>query len=132
MTTEYIPVGMRRETIERSNGICEYCRLPNIAFFPHEVDHVIARKHGGQTELDNLAYACFECNRHKGSDIASIDPDIGLITPLFNPRTQKWHEHFRFQSKLIVPITPEARTTVFLLRLNAPDRIAERQRLKIA
>jgi len=132
MPTEYVPVGMRQATIERSSGKCEYCHLPNIAFFPHEVDHVVARKHGGRTEPENLAYACFQCNRSKGSDIASIDPETGLITPLFNPRTQAWQEHFRFQDKLIVPLTPEGRATVFLLRLNLPDRIAERQRLKIS
>lgn len=48
MSTEHIPAWMRKETIRRSNGLCEYCHLPNIAFFPHEVDHVIARKHGGK------------------------------------------------------------------------------------
>ena len=26
---------------------------------------------------DNLAYACVVCNRHKGSDVASIDPGEG-------------------------------------------------------
>ena len=132
MSTEHIPTRMRKETISRSNGLCEYCHLPNIAFFPHEVDHVISCKHGGQTEVENLAYACFECNRHKGSDIASIDPETGLITPLFNPRKQVWREHFRFENGLIVPLTPEARTTIFILLLNEPNRVAERQRLNVS
>jgi 5-methylcytosine-specific restriction endonuclease McrA len=39
----------------------------------HQVDHVIAEKHGGQTALDNLALSCTVRNRQKGSDISSID-----------------------------------------------------------
>ena len=55
----YIPATLRREVIERAGNRCEYCLLSvQIAFYPHEVDHVIAEKHGGATELDNLAFAC--------------------------------------------------------------------------
>jgi HNH endonuclease len=43
-------------------------------YYPHEADHVIAEKHGGATSADNLAWACFYCNRFKGSDLASVDP----------------------------------------------------------
>jgi 5-methylcytosine-specific restriction endonuclease McrA len=38
-------------------------------FFAHEPDQVIAAQHGGQTELANLAFACFQCNRLKGPPI---------------------------------------------------------------
>jgi hypothetical protein len=41
----------------------------------HQVDHIIAEKHGGQTLAENLALSCSLCNQAKGSDIASIDPD---------------------------------------------------------
>ncbi len=103
-----------------------------MTFYPHEVDHVIAQKHGGKTALDNLAFSCFECNRHKGSDLASIDPPTGKITPLFNPRSQQWQDHFRFDSASIVPLTPEGRTTVFLLRLNEEERLEERTALNVS
>ena len=43
--------------------------------FAHQVDHVISRKHGGSSTSENLAYACVICNRYKGSDVASIEPD---------------------------------------------------------
>jgi 5-methylcytosine-specific restriction endonuclease McrA len=59
----------------------------------HQVDHVIAEEHGGQTTLDNLALSCTVCNRRKGSDIGSLDPDSGTLIPLFNPRTQQWSDH---------------------------------------
>ncbi|HEX7774563.1 MAG TPA: HNH endonuclease signature motif containing protein, partial [Pyrinomonadaceae bacterium] len=52
---------------------------------PHEPDHLIALKHGGQTTFENLALACFVCNRFKGSDIASIDAVTGELVGLFNP-----------------------------------------------
>jgi hypothetical protein len=64
------------------------------AFFPYEPDHIIAVKHGGMSTLENLAWACFDCNRFKGSDIASLDTVSGDLIPLFNPRIHSWQEHF--------------------------------------
>ena len=83
-------------------------------------------KHGGLTTLDNLAFACFSCNRHKGSDLSSIDPQTGAIAPLFNPRVQAWTAHFRMQDFAVVPLTGEGRVTVALLHLNDLERIQER------
>jgi hypothetical protein len=122
---------MRRTVIVRAGGRCEYCGKPQISFFPHEVDHVIAQKHGGKTTLANLAFACFECNRYKGSDVASFDPLTGQLTPLFNPRQQEWNAHFSYENGVIAPLTPEGRVTVILLRLNDPTRIQERIALGI-
>ncbi|MFB2880595.1 HNH endonuclease [Floridanema aerugineum] len=126
----YISAALRRLVEERANYRCEYCLLPaSVAFFPHEVDHVIAEKHGGATDADNLALACWRCNRHKGSDLGSFDPQTKAFSFLFNPRTQEWNEHFRLEEVTIVGLTPEGRTTVNLLQLNSDERLAERQRL---
>ena len=131
MSVTYIPVALRRLVEERANRICEYCLLPaNVAFFPHEVDHVIAEKHGGATNADNLAFTCWRCNRYKGTDLGSFDPQTGAFSFLFNPRTQQWAEHFKFEELRIVGLTPEGRTTVRLLQLNNDERLAERQRLR--
>lgn len=132
MSETYIPTGLRRAVIERANHRCEYCFLPNsVSFFlSHEVDHVIAEKHGGETEPDNLAYACWRCNRHKGTDLGSFDPQTGLFSFLFNPRTQTWEQHFVIKEDGILGLTSEGRTTVMLLQLNRSDRLAERRRLK--
>ncbi|HKV38303.1 MAG TPA: HNH endonuclease signature motif containing protein [Blastocatellia bacterium] len=114
----------------RARGLCEYCLLPeDIAFFAHEPDHILARKHGGETRDDNLALSCFDCNRFKGSDIASIDPISGEVVPLFNPRTQQWNDHFENDGGRIVPLTTTGRATARLLRLNMPERIEVRQAL---
>jgi hypothetical protein len=87
------------------------------------VDHVIARKHRGKTELDNLAWACTKCNGSKGSDIASLDPLTDDLTPLYNPRKHVWEEHFEFDGPKIVGATPIGRTSEFILRLNHPKQV---------
>jgi HNH endonuclease len=123
----YVPTALRREVIERAGNRCEYCLLrAEVAFFPHEVDHVVAEKHGGATDFDNLALACWRCNRHKGSDLTSFDPQTRQLSPLFNPRTQVWAEHFAYEKERIIGLTPEGRTTVHLLRLNSEERLTER------
>jgi 5-methylcytosine-specific restriction endonuclease McrA len=123
----YIPTALRREVIERAGNRCEYCLLPaEVAFFPHEVDHVIAEKHGGATDTDNLALACWRCNRHKGSDLTSFDPQTRQLSSLFNPRMQVWTEHFAYKRERIIGLSPEGRTTINLLRLNSEERLIER------
>lgn len=126
-----IPDAIREAVIDRAQGKCEYCGKPQVSFFAHEVDHVIALKHRGKTTLDNLAFSCHQCNRFKGSDIASLDPETDALPPLFNPRTQVWIEHFQHQLGQIVPLTPEGRVTEFLLRFNEETRVQERISLKI-
>ncbi len=122
----YVPAALRREVIKRAGNRCEYCLLPaEVAFYPHEVDHVIAEKHGGATESGNLAFSCWRCNRHKGSDLTSFDPETRQLSPLFNPRIQNWAEHFAYEGERIVGLTQEGRTTINLLRLNSAERLLE-------
>ena len=126
----YIPESLRREVVQRAGDRCEYCLLPaSLSFYPHEVDHVIAIKHGGATTADNLAFACWRCNRYKGTDLGSFDPRTGEHSFLFNPRTQKWEDHFNQQGTQIIGKTSEGRTTVYLLKLNIQERIKERERI---
>ncbi len=127
----YIAQATRRFVIERAQNCCEYCGKSSLSFVPHEVDHIIAEKHGGDTTADNLAYACFECNRYKGSDIASFDPETEVLSLLFNPRKDRWVDHFRYEGGAIFPLTNVGRATVKLLRLNAHSRIQERITLDV-
>ena len=130
MSLTYISSSLRRHVNRRAGGRCEYCLLLDTdAFFVHEVDHVIAEKHGGATTIENLALACFDCNRFKGSDIASINPDTGAIVALFNPRTQIWGEHFRVSGGVINPLTPLGGATVHLLKMNLRQRVEARRAL---
>jgi hypothetical protein len=130
MTRAHIPAALRRLVAERARQRCEYCRFPQAAsFYAFEVEHIIAEKHGGATNADNLALACPYCNRHKGTDLASIDPDTGALTPFFNSRSDLWDEHFVVHSGTIVPLTAAARVTVGILQLDHPDRMLEREAL---
>lgn len=91
MSSTYIPAALRRLVYERAGGRCEYCLIhEDDVFAVHEIDHIIAEKHGGPTEADNLALSCALCNKYKGSDIASVDPDTGEIVPLYHPRRARW------------------------------------------
>ncbi|MGZ3665455.1 MAG: HNH endonuclease [Ktedonobacterales bacterium] len=116
--------------IARAQNCCEYCYMPDEATLaPHEPDHVIGEQHGGKTELDNLAFACFRCNRRKGSNIATIDPQTGLLTPIVNPRTDNWSDHFRLNQTVIEPVTSVGRGTASLLRFNDEQRVMLRAAL---
>ncbi len=130
MSDTYIPLSLRQLVAKRAEYCCEYCRVSEYeVLLSHQPDHIIARQHRGETTAANLAFACIHCNRHKGANIASIDPISGQLTPLFNPRTQVWTEHFALEGAYIQPLTPVGRVTVRLLRLNYPDRIRVRQAL---
>ena len=123
-----IDVALRGLVRERAFGLREYCRISErLTLAEHEIDHVIAVKHGGQTVADNLALCCAVCNRFKGSDIASIDPETGQLTPLFHPRTDRWVDHFRVQSGEILGLTARGRVTIQLLQMNRPSGIRERR-----
>ncbi len=115
----------------RAGGLCEYCRISErFTLAEHEIDHVIAVKHGGLTVVENLALCCTVCNRFKGSDIASIDPETGQLTPLFHPRFDRWDDHYRFSDGEILALSASGRVTVRLLRMNRPARIGERRLLQ--
>ncbi len=96
-------------------------------FYTYHVEHIHARQHGGTDALENLALACNHCNFLKGPNLVSKDPDTGQTTALFHPRKQMWPEHFRCDGGRIWGVTPEGRTTVFLLQFNAPHRIELRE-----
>jgi hypothetical protein len=130
VSATYIPAALRQQVRRRAGRRCEYCLLAeDHAFFPYELDHIIAEKHSGETIAQNLALACFDCNRFKGSDIASIDLVSGALTPLFNPRTQSWSDHFRIEGGAIIPLTPMGRTTEQLLKFNLAERVEVRETL---
>jgi hypothetical protein len=103
-----------------------------VTFAAHWIDHIVAEKHGGKTETENLANCCVLCNQRKGSDLSSIDYATGQIAPLFHPRRDRWAEHFRFVGSRIEPLTATGRATERLLQLNHADRIEERERLVAA
>jgi hypothetical protein len=129
MSTD-IPTALRRLVVEWAGGCCEYCRISqSVSAFTHEPDYIIPVQHGGKTELENLALACLRCNRHKGPNVGSFDPDTGVLVQFFNPRLQEWQAHFQLEGATIVPLTPEGRVTAKILNLDDERRLEERERL---
>lgn len=130
MSTTRISAALRRLVAERAAGCCEYCGIhEDEVLFAHEVDHVVAEQHGGQTVEENLCLACFQCNRLKGPNLAGIDPLTGAVEVLFHPRLDDWSSHFRFLGAEIEARTPRGRATANTLRLNAPERVRLRSML---
>lgn len=96
---------------------------------PFQVDHIIAEQHGGKTILDNLAWSCLHCNKHKGPNIAGLDPVTGQLVPLFHPRHQPWERHFTWKGSILVGRTRVGRATILVLAMNDPDFVAFRTEL---
>jgi HNH endonuclease len=129
MSVTYIPSQMRRDVIARAKKCCEYCRIhEDDTGFGCEVDHILSEKHGGETTIDNLSYACFFCNRNKGSDLGSVrsSSDYVLIR-FFHPRLDTWDEHFSLSETMhIEPLTDIGLVTSRILGFNAENRVLER------
>jgi hypothetical protein len=121
---------LQRRIWRRARAICEYCRMPqSIDALPFHIDHIIARQHMGRTKSANLALACYNCNLHKGPNIAGLDPDTGQLTRLFNPRTDDWDMHFRSNGAHLMGLTAIGRTTIGVLAINQGVRVSHRASL---
>lgn len=122
---------LRQQVRERAGRRCEYCHLPDWPppLEPFHLEHITARQHGGKTTLDNLAWACHRCNRHKGPNLTGIDPDTQEIATLFHPRKANWAAHFMLRGIELVGLTPTGRATVVLLQMNTARRLERRAEL---
>ena len=67
-----------------------------------QIDHILTRQHGGETNLENLALACVHCNQRKGPNIAGRDPVTGEVVRLFHPRQDLWRDHFEWDGPDLV------------------------------
>lgn len=94
------------------------------------VEHIIPIAAGGPTERNNLWLACRQCNENKGAKTHAEDPVNGAVVPLFNPRTQKWHEHFTWNTEYthIIAVSAIGRATIEALQLNRLLLVRARQR----
>lgn len=116
-----MPHRLRGLVAERAGYRCEYClapeRLSNSLF---EVEHIVPRYLSGADDKTNLALACRACNGSKLTAIAATDPRTGIVVRLFNPRTDRWGDHFTVEadSGEITGRTDVGRATVARLRMN--------------
>jgi hypothetical protein len=98
-----------------------------VATYDFHVDHIVPPLHGGTSELDNLAWACFECNVKKGTNVASFDLLSDTLTSLYNPRMQNWTDHFESLGDEIIGKTAAGRVTVRVLDMNHSRQRAARR-----
>jgi hypothetical protein len=96
---------------------------------PFQIDHIIAKQHGGETVLENLAWSCFHCNTFKGPNIGGIDPEGGRLTRLYHLRLDHWEEHFSWSGVTLTGLSAVGRATIAVLKINDPDYVAVRQAL---
>lgn len=120
-----IDAATKRFVRQRAGNRCEYCGLhqDQSPLATLQIEHIIPRKHGGKDNPDNLALACIDCNLSKSSNIAGRDPGTNQLTPLFNPRSQLWEDHFALQGAYIVGRTAVGRTTVLVLNMNSDEQL---------
>lgn len=112
----------------RAGQRCEYCRMHQaLQGATFHIEHILPRSRGGSDDLDNLALACPRCNLHKSDRIAVDDPDSNSTVSLFNPRKDRWAEHFRWDDYRVMGVTVIGRATVFALDLNHSRRLLIRE-----
>jgi hypothetical protein len=129
-----IPARVRERVRRRAAFLCEYCHTDERwQLVPFTVDHVLPASEGGDDSADNLALACFHCNRHKSDKQSAFDPVTRKEVPLFNPRRMLWAEHFIWSADglRVLPQSETGRVTIELLRLNR-ERVLRLRRDDIA
>lgn len=135
MAKDRATAAQRRKILVRAKWRCEYCRTPE-PFVPNPfaVEHIIPFSIGGKTRLNNLASACLACNGRKYDKVAGFDPLAQELAPLFNPRKQRWQDHFTWSEDalLIVGMTPTGRATAATLKMNHRKMVNLRRILVIA
>lgn len=118
-----------KETVyTRAAGCCEYCQTSGINI--GQAMHVEHINPATGNNLDNLCLSCPNCNLSKATATTAIDPDTNQELSLFNPRQQKWVEHFRWieNHTQIEGITSTGRATVARFKMNRPRIVLARQR----
>jgi len=123
-----VPVELRRLVVERAANRCEYCHLSQLgqeATF--HVDHVTPVAARGKTVVKNLALACVSCSLRKAARETAIDPETDHEVALFNPRRDRWSDHFRWEGVYLVGLSASGRATIHALSMNRPLILAIRE-----
>ena len=114
-----IPAQLQRVVARRAGGRCEYCGLSQAGQEARfHIDHVVPVAHGGKTVEENLALACVSCSLRKAARRLAPDPQTGAEATLFNPRSDSWAEHFRWDGVRILGLTPTGRASAEALKMN--------------
>lgn len=128
MSTQ-VPAEIQARVRAAARDRCGYCLCPQ-SLHPEllEIDHIVPLGRGGDDDELNLWLACGHCNGRKSARIGYRDPVTALVVSLFNPRIDRWPEHFTWNEDgtVIVGLTATGRATVYALQLNHPRLIVVR------
>lgn len=125
-----ISKSLKKKVAVRAHFCCEYCRLSElVSFYTFHIDHIKSIKHGGLSFLINLAYCCPDCNFFKGSDLGTFVFTEEQLVRFFNPRKDKWDDHFEWQNGAIYGKTEIGMATERIFQFNTIDRLIFRQQL---
>ena len=127
----YVPNDLRTQIEQADRDRCRYCLTQTVnSGISLSFDHIVPRAQGGTTVFANVCLACRACNEFKSSQRAGTDPLTGETVPLFNPRQQRWSEHFTWSKDgtTIVGLTPIGRVTVLSLQMNHVTIVVARRR----
>ena len=131
----YIPENLRSRIEQTDRRRCCYCLTSEAnSGIPMTFDHILPVSKGGLTTLENICLACRSCNEFKSNVTEAIDPLTGEKMPLFNPRQQKWSDHFAWSldSIRVEGLTSIGRATITALRMNNSVITAARWRWAIS
>jgi HNH endonuclease len=112
---------LRTSVRQRAGNRCEYCLSHQDYIMGWlQVDHIHPLAKGGEDTEDNLCLSCELCNQYKWTKTEELEPESGVKVQLFNPRQQKWQEHFAWteDGTRIIGMTACGRATVIALKLN--------------
>lgn len=124
-----MPSSLYLRLAEEAGPYCGYCRTSvHIIGQPLTIEHIVPTAKGGSSDISNLWLSCRRCNQYKGVQTEAVDPETGDTIALFNPRTQKWTDHFVWSGdgSLIFGRTSVGRATVVALRLNNEEIVPAR------
>ena len=131
----YISESLKARIQQNDRQRCSYC-LTSVANsgIPMTFDHIQPRSKNGATSFENVCLACRTCNEYKSDTTEADDPLTGKVVPLFNPRIQKWSEHFAwsFDARKVEGLTAIGRATAIALRMNNPVIVAARYRWAVS
>lgn len=122
---------LRDQVLADAGGRCGYCRSSEeITGSALEIEHLIPEALGGPTQRDNLWASRRQCNALKHDRVDGIDSMTARMAPLFNPRLERWVDHFEWRDAgaIIAGRTPTGRATVAALDLNRPLLVRARRR----
>jgi 5-methylcytosine-specific restriction endonuclease McrA len=116
-----ISIASRQRIRQRADFLCEYCHSSEEASASlFTLDHIVPQSLGGDDAEDNLALACHRCNGRRYNFTEGMDSQTNMLVPLFNPRKDRWFEHFTWSvdGYNIFGVTPIGRATIDRLDLN--------------